>query len=77
MTGPDIIVVGGGIAGTSVAATLASNARVVLIEAEPQPGYHATGRSAAIFIRNYGNAVLRALNAASAPVRRGPQALKG
>tara|TARA_R110002124_G_scaffold279736_1_gene452477 strand:- start:1242 stop:2345 length:1104 start_codon:yes stop_codon:yes gene_type:complete len=75
MTGPDIIVVGGGIAGTSVAATLASNARVVLIEAEPQPGYHATGRSAAIFIRNYGNAVLRALNAASAPVLHEPEGI--
>ncbi|WP_069300079.1 NAD(P)/FAD-dependent oxidoreductase [Neptunicoccus sediminis] len=68
MTQPDIIVIGGGIAGTSAAAQLAEHADVLLLEAEPQFGYHATGRSAAIFIRNYGNAVLRALNAASAPV---------
>lgn len=68
MTQPDIIVIGGGIAGTSAAAQLADHANVLLLEAEPQLGYHATGRSAAIFIRNYGNAVLRALNAASAPV---------
>jgi len=68
MTRPDIIVIGGGIAGTSAAAMLAGEACVLLIEAEPQLGYHATGRSAAIFIRNYGNATLRALNAASAPV---------
>lgn len=72
MTQPDIIVIGGGIAGTSAAAMLARDAAVLLIEAEPQLGYHATGRSAAIFIRNYGNDVLRALNAASAPVLRAP-----
>ncbi|PLS20426.1 NAD(P)/FAD-dependent oxidoreductase [Neptunicoccus cionae] len=68
MTQPDIIVIGGGIAGTSAAAHLAEHANVLLLEAEPQFGYHSTGRSAAIFIRNYGNAVLRALNNAAAPV---------
>lgn len=72
MTQPDIIVIGGGIAGVSAAAMLANDAKVVLIEAEPQLGYHATGRSAAIFIRNYGNDVLRALNALSAPVLQEP-----
>jgi D-arginine dehydrogenase len=46
-----------------------------LIEAEPQLGYHSTGRSAAIFIRNYGNDVLRALNAASAPVLEAPDGI--
>jgi D-arginine dehydrogenase len=75
MTQPDIIVIGGGIAGTSAAAMLASGARVVLIEAEQQLGYHSTGRSAAIFIRNYGNTVLRALNAASAPVLLAPDGI--
>ena len=72
MTQPDIIVIGGGIAGTSAAAALASDANVLQLEAEPHLGYHSTGRSAAIFIRNYGNAVLRALNAASAPVLQSP-----
>jgi D-arginine dehydrogenase len=72
MTQPDIIVIGGGIAGTSAAAMLAAEANVLQIEAEPQLGYHSTGRSAAIFIRNYGNAALRALNAASAPVLQEP-----
>jgi len=72
MTQPDIIVIGGGVAGVSAAAHLAADARVLLIEAEPQLGYHSTGRSAAIFIRNYGNWVLRALNAVAAPVLQNP-----
>ena len=32
---------------------------------EDRPAYHTTGRSAATFILNYGNDVLRAMNAAS------------
>lgn len=68
MSRADIIVIGGGIAGISAGARLAEHMSVLLLEAEPQLGYHATGRSAAIFIRNYGNATLRALNAASEPV---------
>lgn len=73
MTRPDIIVIGGGIAGVSAAAELArGGARVTLLEGEAQLGYHSTGRSAAIFIRNYGNATLRALNAAAEPVFENP-----
>lgn len=75
MTQPDIIVIGGGIAGTSAAAMLAVGAKVLQIEAESQLGYHSTGRSAAIFIRNYGNDALRALNAASAPVLQEPSGI--
>lgn len=75
MTRPDIIVIGGGIAGVSATAMLARDARVILVEAEPQLGYHATGRSAAIFIRNYGNDVLRALNALSAPTLQEPNGI--
>ena len=66
MTGAEAIVIGGGIAGVSAAARLAKHMSVILLEAEKQFGYHSTGRSAAIFIRNYGNATLRQLNAASA-----------
>ncbi|MCR9110653.1 FAD-binding oxidoreductase [Marivita sp. XM-24bin2] len=61
----DIIVIGGGIAGISAAAELARDVRVVVVEGEAHLGYHATGRSAAIYVRNYGNATLRALNALS------------
>jgi D-arginine dehydrogenase len=59
----DIIVIGAGIAGTSAAAELAADARVVLLEMEGQPGYHATGRSAAYFAAAYGNRTVRALTA--------------
>lgn len=62
----DVLVIGGGMAGISVGARLAAERRVVVLERETMPGQHSTGRSAAIFIRNYGSNVLRALNAASA-----------
>ncbi|WP_417417924.1 NAD(P)/FAD-dependent oxidoreductase [Hoeflea sp.] len=69
----DILVIGGGIAGISAAARLAPDASVTVLEAEPMIGHHSSGRSAAIFIRNYGNATLRALNAASAPFLMDPE----
>ena len=72
-TGTDILVIGGGIAGISAAARLAADAQVTVLEAEPVIGHHSSGRSAAIFIRNYGNATLRALNAASAPFLAQPE----
>ncbi len=60
----EVIVVGAGIAGASLAAELAAHCSVVVLEAEDQPGYHATGRSAAQFIRSYGPPDVRALAAA-------------
>jgi D-arginine dehydrogenase len=64
----DCLIIGGGIAGIGLAAHLGRERSAVVLEMEDAPGRHATGRSAAIFIRNYGNATLRALNAASAAV---------
>ncbi len=62
----DFIIIGAGIAGSSVAAELAADGRhVLLVEAEQQPGYHTTGRSAAIFAPTYGPAPIRALTRAS------------
>jgi len=61
----DIIVIGAGIAGASVAAHLAETQRVLLLEREDRPGYHATGRSAALFTEIYGSAPIRALTRAS------------
>ena len=45
----DILVIGGGIAGLSAAARLAPHAQVTVLEAEDALGYHASGRSAALF----------------------------
>ncbi len=50
----DTLVIGAGIAGATCAAHLAADQRVALIEAEEAAGYHSTGRSAAIWIQNYG-----------------------
>lgn len=61
----DIAIIGAGIAGTTVAARLVDQARVVLLESESQPAYHTTGRSAALFLRSYGPAPIRALTRAS------------
>jgi D-arginine dehydrogenase len=61
----DVIVVGAGIAGASVAAHLAETRRVLLLEREDRAGYHSTGRSAALFTQVYGNPVIRALTRAS------------
>ncbi|HEY3812750.1 MAG TPA: FAD-binding oxidoreductase [Caulobacteraceae bacterium] len=61
----DIVVIGAGMAGASVAAHLASDRRVLVLEREGQPGYHSTGRSAALFSAIYGSEPVRALSRAS------------
>ncbi|QFT61155.1 L-2-hydroxyglutarate oxidase LhgO (plasmid) [Sulfitobacter sp. THAF37] len=63
----DAIVIGAGIAGASVAAHLAASLRVFVLEMENQPGYHTTGRSAAVFAPSYGPDGVRALTRASRP----------
>ncbi|UWQ99111.1 FAD-binding oxidoreductase [Rhodobacteraceae bacterium S2214] len=62
----DFLVIGGGIAGLSVAARLSVHGKVTVLEAEKSVGHHASGRSAALFEENYGNAAVKALNKASA-----------
>ncbi len=62
----DVAVIGAGIAGASVAAELAAHCRVTLLERESQPGYHTTGRSAAIFAETYGPVPILVLTRASA-----------
>ncbi|EWC58831.1 Sarcosine oxidase beta subunit [Actinokineospora spheciospongiae] len=61
----DFVVVGGGIAGVSVAAGLTGHGSVLLVEAEPELARHTTGRSAAIYLPSYGGPVVRALTTAS------------
>jgi D-arginine dehydrogenase len=68
----DAIVIGAGMAGATAAAHLAPSHRVALLEAEESAGYHTTGRSAAIWIRNYGPRDVRLLTAASRPFFEAP-----
>ncbi|OOG36740.1 FAD-binding oxidoreductase [Polaromonas sp. A23] len=61
----DLIIVGAGMAGASLAWRLAGQRSVLLLEREAQPGYHSTGRSAAMFMESYGPPAVRALTCAS------------
>ena len=70
----DFIVIGSGIGGASVAYWLSQRARVIVLEAESQPGYHSTGRSAALFMESYGPDQVRALTRASLDFFRNPPA---
>lgn len=63
----DIAVIGAGMAGASLAAELGDAARVVMLEAESHPGYHATGRSAAFWTESYGGPQVQPLTTASGP----------
>lgn len=67
----DFAIVGAGMAGASLAAQLApAGARVLLLEAEAAPGYHATGRSAAFWTESYGGPGVQPLTTASGPALR-------
>ncbi len=61
----DICIVGAGIAGAGLAARLAARRSVVLVEREDQPGFHATGRSVAIFTQTLPGAQVGPLTRAS------------
>ncbi len=71
----DIAIIGAGMAGASLAATLAAQAqgkpRILLVEAETAPGYHATGRSAAFWTESYGGPGVQPLTTASGPALHG------
>lgn len=65
MSDYDIAIIGGGISGFSVACFLAEErgdgSRIAVIERESQPGYHTTGRSAAMYTEVYGNQTIRSI----------------
>jgi len=61
----DFVIVGAGMAGASLAYELSQANSVCLVEAEAQPGFHTTGRSAALFAPSYGGAEIRAITRAS------------
>ena len=66
----DIAIIGAGMAGASLAAAIGPHARVVVLEAESAPGYHATGRSAAFWSETYGGPGVQPLTSASGPLLR-------
>ena len=70
----DVAIIGAGIAGSTAAAALAADHRVALIEAEEAAGYHSTGRSAAVWILNYGPPDVRTLSGLSRPFFEHPPA---
>jgi D-arginine dehydrogenase len=61
----DIVIIGAGIAGATAAAALSPTHKVALVEAEEVAGFHSTGRSAAIWILNYGPPDVHLLTGAS------------
>ena len=61
----DFIVIGAGISGASVAYELAELGSVAMFEAEGAPGYHSTGRSAALFTPNFGSPEVCEINKVS------------
>jgi D-arginine dehydrogenase len=61
----DVIIIGAGIAGASVAWHLRGKVRVILLERETHAGYHTTGRSAAFYVQTYGGPDVQPLSAAS------------
>ncbi len=65
MTDFDVVIVGAGIAGASLAAEIAAHRSVLLLEAESHPGYHSTGRSAAFWDEIYGGPGVQPLTTAS------------
>lgn len=81
----DVIIIGAGIAGTSLAYELAHGAlsvngqssrinpnRLLVLEQEFAPGYHATGRSAAFWAQTYGGPFIEPLTSASGDFLRNP-----
>ena len=70
----DVCIIGGGIAGASVAYHTAPHARVIVLEREAHVGYHSTGRSAAVYSPQYGSRLNRQLTAIAGDFLRDPPA---
>jgi D-arginine dehydrogenase len=67
MMDADVVIIGGGIAGVSLAGRLAGKVSVVVLEREGVLASHTTGRSAAIYTEMYGNEAVRGWSTESRP----------
>jgi D-arginine dehydrogenase len=74
MDSVDVCIIGGGMAGASVAFNLAPHARVLLLEREPHVAYHSTGRSAALYAPNYCSTLVQRLTLAGRSFLEAPPA---
>ena len=70
----DFLVIGAGVSGAAAALELATFGSVILLEMEDQPGYHSSGRSAALYTPNYGPALVREICQAASPFFNAPPA---
>ena len=70
----DVIIIGAGIAGASAAYEVAAGHSVLILEGESHPGYHTSGRSAAVFTETYGNATIQGLTTGSRAFFEAPPA---
>ena len=70
----DYLIIGAGIAGTSAAYHMIHHGSCIILEREDQPGYHSTGRSAAVYTENYGPRVMRVMSKCSGDHLRNPPA---
>ncbi len=70
----DVVIVGGGMAGASLASEISGHRSVLILEAESAPGYHATGRSAAFWSESYGGPAIQPLTRASGAFLAAPPA---
>jgi D-arginine dehydrogenase len=73
----DVVIIGAGIAGASLAAELSGHLSVLILEAETQAGYHATGRSVAFWTESYGGPGVQPLTSASGAFLARPPADMG
>ena len=67
-----VVIVGGGIAGLSLALQAASDFDITVLETEFQPGYHSTGRSAAVLHIPFENDVVHRLTLESVEFFQSP-----
>lgn len=63
----DFLVIGAGMAGLAAAEQLSKDGRVIVLEQETSPGFHATGRSAALFADSYAERNIQCLSRISRP----------